>query len=291
MSILASLSTHLVAQGLSDKSVAIYTRRILSADKWLVARGSSLALTGPDLIARYAETLPRGWSSRKELRSAAKWYWIIIRRKNPPLAAIRVPAKPAMVCKALDIDDAKMLAKVARATPYPHGLALSLGLYQALRRAEIATLPWQGFGRRLTVIGKGEKSRTIPLHPQVLDKLVGPDRAPEFVFPGRSGGHVAPATVWSWIRDLGEEAGLPHLTPHQLRHTCLATQNDNNKDLRAVQMFAGHSRPETTAGYTRTTDDAMYASMMSVDYLDERRRGRKAPEEWPSLFDGPGDEG
>lgn len=286
-----TLRSQLQGFGLDPKSVTTYYRRILKVDAWCVARGSSLAKAPGPLIARYADTLPRSWSSRKELRSACKWYWLIVKRRNPPLAFIRVPPKPVMVCKALSIDDARTLAKVCRQAPYPHGFALALGLYQGIRREEIATLPWTAFGRRLTVIGKGEKQRTIPLHPEVLDKLAVIDRTGLFVFPGRFGTHVSPATIWAWIRKLGADAGLPDLTPHQLRHTCLATQHDNNKDLRAVQMFAGHSRPETTSGYTRTTDDAMYASMMSIDYLNERPK-RKGGPTWPqpSLFDGDGDD-
>jgi integrase len=287
-----TLRSELQSLGFAPRTVTLYLRTIRNAEAWCEARGTTLAKVSPELIARYAETRPRSWSSRKELKAALGHYWVIVKRRNPPLGVIRVPPKPVMVCKALEEDDARMLAKVARYTPYPKGLALSLGLYQGLRREEIATLPPGAFGKRLTVTGKGEKRRTIPLHPEVLDKLVAVDLTGPWVFPGRFGAHVAPATVWAWIKQLGAEAGLPHLTPHQLRHTCLATQNDNGKDLRAVQMFAGHSRPETTSGYTRTTEDAMMASLMSIDYLGERTRPQRPRRPaWPSLpFDGEGDQ-
>ncbi len=280
------LRTELQSMGLDAKSVTTYYRRIAKADAWCEARGSSLTKASGPLIARYADTLPRSWSTRKELRSACKWYWLIVRRKNPPLAFIRVPPKPVMVCKALDEPDAMLLARVAADEPYPRGLALTLGLYQALRREEIATLPWAAFGHRLKVIGKGDKERNIPVHPRVQAKLAEVDRSSEWVFPGRFGGPISAATVWTWIRSLGEDAGL-HVTPHMLRHTCLATQHDNTGNLRAVMAFAGHSRPETTSGYTRTKDQAMHAAMMSVDYLGERGRPPAAHPPWPSLFDDP----
>ncbi len=278
-----TLRSELQALGLAPRSVTIYYRRIQSAERWCSGRGTTLAKVPGPIIARYADSLPRSWSTRKELRAALKWYWVIVKRKDPPLGFIRVPPKPAMVCKALDEDDAHKLAKVALVSPYPGGLALSLGMYQAMRREEIATLPWSAIGRRLRVVGKGDKERNIHLHPSVRAKLEGVDPQGEFVFPGRFGGHVSPATVWSWIRRLGDEAGL-HVTPHTLRHTCLATQHDNTGNLRAVMTFAGHSRPETTSGYTRTTDAAMYEAMMSVDYLGERAP-RRAAAAHPSLFD------
>jgi integrase len=283
-----TLRTQLQGCGLDPKSVDTYYRRIIKADAWCTARGSSLAKAPGPLVARYADTLPRSWATRKELRAACKWYWQLTKRREPPLTFIRVPPKPTMVCKAFEESDAMVLAKVAGAAPFPEGLALTLGLYQALRREEIATLPWASFGQRLKVIGKGEKERNIHVHPKVTAKLDGLERVGQYVFPGRFGDHVSPATVWSWIRKLGEEVGL-HVTPHMLRHTCLATQHDNTGNLLAVMNFAGHSRPETTSGYTRTKDQAMYAAMMSVDYLGERARRKPTQPSWPSLFDDSGE--
>jgi len=54
--------------------------------------------------------------------------------------------------------------------------------------------------------------------------------------------------------------------PHELRHTALATALDRTKDLRAVMTFAGHARPETTAGYTRTTRKRLEAVVAAIDY-------------------------
>jgi integrase len=51
-----------------------------------------------------------------------------------------------------------------------------------------------------------------------------------------------------------------------LRHTALAEANDRSRDLRTVQEIARHSRPETTAGYTRTTSRRMAAVVAMIDY-------------------------
>lgn len=282
-----SLRTELQALGLSHKTVSIYVRAIHHAEAWCTARGTTLAKVSGPVIAQYAETKPRTWASRKEVRQALGHYWAITRRRNPPLSFIRVPPKPEMVCKAVEDYEARMLAKCARQHEDLPGLALALGLYQAMRREEMARVRWRDFDAgHITIIGKFDKQRRIPLHPEVLDKVAALERPGEYVFPGRFGGHVSPATIWAWIRKLAEEAGVPRVTPHTLRHTCLATQNDINRDLRATMWFAGHSRPETTSGYTRTRESAVYEAMMSVDYLGERKRaGRRPAPEWPSLFD------
>ena len=150
------------------------------------------------------------------------------------------------------------------------GLAVVLGLYQALRREEIASLRWDAFeDGRLKVTGKGDKTARIPIHPVVAELLIQHPRHSPFLFPGRFGDHVTPATIWEWARKVGREAGVPMpVRPHELRHTCLATANDRTGDLRAVQSFARHTKPQTTAGYTRASKRRLDAVVQAIDYDD-----------------------
>lgn len=290
------LRTELLLQGLAPKSVDDYYRCINKADSWFAARGSSAAKANGDLVARYADTRPLTWSSRKELRYSLAWYWEIIHRRNPPVAVIRLPPQPDWPCRALTEEEAQQLALVARQLGDHRGFAVYLGLYQAARRAEIARCRWRDFSvnQMLTLIGKGMKERTIDVSPSVVLHRYfrhPPTRSEvaagvsEFVFPGRFGGPAGPTTIWKWIRQVADEAGVPGVTPHRLRHTCLATQNDNTKDLRSVQAFAGHARSSTTEHYTRAKASNMRAAMMSVDYLNERPKGKRRSPPQPSLFD------
>lgn len=267
----ARLHRELAAVGLSDRTVIQYARFIQTAERWFLEQGWRLATAAPHQVIAFLDTLSPSWSSRNLARAALTRYWELVGRPDPPLRAIRVPPKPAMVCRALDEDDARRLAVAARARHDRHGLAILLGLYQGMRREEIATTRWDAVsadGLWLTVIGKGAKTRRIPLHPVTLEALAATPRGPgdEWVFPGRFGGHVTPATVWEWIREVAAEAGVDAVQPHQLRHTCLATQNDRTGDLRAVRAFAGHAKPETTSGYTRARDEALRKVSAALDY-------------------------
>ena len=289
------LRAELLAQGLSPKTVDNYYRCINTADAWFTARGSSASKATADLVMRYAETRPLTWSSRKELRYALQWYWEIIHRRNPPLAVIRLPPQPDWPCRALTEEEAQQLALTARQVGDHRGFAVYLGLYQAMRRAEIARCRWLEFGgnHMMKVVGKGMKERVIDVSPSVLVHRYfrsAPTRselaagASEYVFPGRFGGPAGPTTIWKWIRQVADEAGVEAVTPHRLRHTCLATQNDNTRDLRSVQAFAGHAHSTTTEVYTRAKASNMRAAMLSVDYLNERPT-RRQPQPQPSLFD------
>lgn len=269
----ARLREQLVARGLSRNTVRQYLAVIDDAERFCEQRGTDLRLASAVVVADFADSRPLSWSSRKLVRSALSHYWAATRRKSPPLGAIRVPPKPDMVCLALEEDDARILAKAARARGDLAGLAVLLTIYLGLRRAEIAGLRWSNFDGAgwIRIIGKRDREGRLPVHPHVLAALAATERAGPWIFPGRPGvrDHVAPATIWHWHRAVAIEAGVGAVPPHRGRHTCLATANDRTGDLRAVQDFARHTRPETTAGYTRTTKRRLTAVMEALDYGDD----------------------
>lgn len=268
MGTLAGTSAWLLALGLAPKTARLYARDILAAERWCAERRLDLATLAPELVVELAGTKPLSHSSRTILRASLRHYWEHVDRDNPPLRAIRVPPEPRHVCRALSEDDSRILAKAARTRGDRKGLAVVLGLYEALRREEIASLPWVSLREDgwLRIVGKGSKARRIPLHPVAFEALTWVPRTGAYVFSGRYGGPVTPATIWAWVREVSTDAGVPTIPPHVLRHVSLATANDNTGDLRAVQEFAGHSRPETTATYTRANARRLNAVVASLDY-------------------------
>lgn len=261
------LLTELLARGLAPSTVRLYLRTLRRAETWWAEQGWSLERATADEVAAFLRTWPASWASRNLLRAAFRHYWEIHEHPKPPLRALRVPPKPAMVCKALSPDSARLLAKAALARNDLHGFAVVLGLYEGLRREEIAGLPWSAFQSGwITVTGKGSKTATIPEHSVVATMRQAMPNGSPFVFPGRFGGHVHPATIWHWVKAISVEAGLPPVTTHVLRHLCLATANDATGDLRGTQSLARHSRPETTAGYTRTTGQRLKVIIEAVRY-------------------------
>lgn len=260
---------YLLGRGLSRRTAEIYTQHVQRFLAWCRQEGLRPSRIAADQVADFAGSRPWSNSTRRQLRTALKHYWEATGRERPPLAAVRVPPKPRMVCKALDEGDTRRLTKVASGW-WPKGTAVLLGLYLALRRAEIAALRWDAFDADLlwaTVQGKHGVVGTLPVHARLRVELLGRRNGTPWVFPSpRHRDHVHPATVWQWTREVAEEAGLPRIATHQLRHTSLATANDRTGDLRAVQTFARHARPEMTAGYTRTTATRLQEVVEALDY-------------------------
>ena len=258
---------HLLCAGLADGTIRNYIQVVERAESWCLARGHELASISPTHVRVLADDWAGGRSSKKLLQAALGHYWQHVERPNPPAGAIRVPRRTQGMCRALEPADATILAKAARAHGGREGLAVAIGLYGGLRREEIASLPWSGVSDRyLTVTGKGNRERDIPIHPRLAPMLSSFPRRGEFVFVGRFAGHVSPATVWEWTRKLADDAGVGRVACHVLRHTCLAEIKDQTGDLRATQQVAGHVRPETTSLYTRVRGQRLEAAVASIDY-------------------------
>lgn len=259
--------------GLADRTVEVYTCVFRQVLVW--AHRHEVAVE--EMEATHIAALSRDWadssSSRKLLRCVLRYLFKAVGRDNPPLEAVRVPPTPQLVVRALDRDDATVLAKTARGwvrSGQREGLAVLFGLYQALRRHEIAKVRYDELdipGRWQRVLGKGDKLAEIPLHEEIVTALgFFPQEDTPYVFAGRFGGYVSTATVWKWVRQVGQDAGLGPVTPHVLRHTALTWANDELGDLRAVQAFARHSKPSTTSRYTRASENALRRVSNALNY-------------------------
>jgi integrase len=268
-----AVSEAMTARGLSRKTIAVYLGALRAACESI----DPDAVTAGELRA-YAETLPRTRWSRSLLRSSLLAYWATTGRRDGPAAAIPVPSKPRMRCRALEDHDAAVLAAAARKRGDLKGLAVLIGLYTGLRRNEIARLRWSDVDDTgwVTVVGKGDVTRTFPVHSTLARAFASrrPQARParrghDWIFRGRWTEPVHPTTIWLWVREVAEEAGLEAVPTHVLRHTALATALDNCRDLRAVQELAGHARPETTAGYTRVTRSRLLDAVEAIAYGEE----------------------
>jgi integrase/recombinase XerD len=156
---------------------------------------------------------------------------------------------------------------------------LILLLNTGLRLAELRSLKVNSIdtGERwvLQVVGKGDKSRRVPLNIAAQAALVAwlpyaqkVNPSPNaWLFPGR--GRKTPLTgraIQIMLSRYAEKAGLSgHVTPHTLRHTFATMLQRNNVGLRTIQELLGHESVATTQIYTHVDDRARGEA---VDLLD-----------------------
>ena len=119
-------------------------------------------------------------------------------------------------------------------------------------------------GRRLVrVFGKGAKERSVPygvpaataLDTWMRDgrpSLAVPHSGPALLL-GARGGRLNSTTARQIVDSYARAAGLPHLSPHGLRHSAATHLLEGGADLRTVQELLGHSSLSSTQIYTHVS--------------------------------------
>lgn len=225
------------------------------------------------LAARRADgagnrTLMRGLAGA---RSFARFLERNGKGKVGALAAIRSPKLGRSLPKPLPIKDARRITETqsrageARAPWILARDAAVLGLLYGcgLRIAEALSLtraqaPQPGSGDALTVVGKGNKARMVPVLPQVAQLIADylalcprelPADGPLFV--GAQGGPLSARVVQLAMARMRGALGLADsATPHALRHSFATHLLARGGDLRSIQELLGHASLSTTQIYT-----------------------------------------
>ncbi len=116
-------------------------------------------------------------------------------------------------------------------------------------------------GRVLRILGKGERVRHVPIHPQLRTALTGwlderndwpGAKTSPALFLNQRGQRLSVRGAHDIVTAIAAAAGLDdHATVHVLRHTFATTLVRGGTDLVIVAELLGHARLETTRGYTR----------------------------------------
>ncbi len=150
-------------------------------------------------------------------------------------------------------DEPWIAARDAAVLSLLYGCGLRISEALALRPTD---LPPEATALR--VLGKGGKTRIVPLLPAVLQavgiyrKLCPFVLAPEeALFRGARGGPLQPAIVQRGMQKLRSALGLPETaTPHALRHSFATHLLAGGGDLRTIQELLGHASLSSTQIYT-----------------------------------------
>lgn len=128
----------------------------------------------------------------------------------------------------------------------------------------------------LTIIGKGNKERTVYLNDACLKALTNYMNVRDdskailenkkFLFLSSRNGPINKRTVEIMIKKHITNAGLTDdkYTPHKLRHTAATLMYKyGNVDIRSLQSILGHTNISTTQIYTHVDDDSLRDAVKS----------------------------
>ncbi len=273
-------------RGAASNTIAAYRRDLSDYLGWLGRRQVSAREAGREHVTAYlerlaAEGLAASSSARKlsALRQFHKFLAADALRPDDPTRIVASPRARRALPKVLsvaEVDKLLTLAEAEAAEPSASDaechaarrLHLLLELLYAtgmrvselveLRRA--AVLRDAGF---LTIRGKGNKERVVPLTDKARDQLMAwlHDLPPgPWLFPaGGESGHVARQVFARDLKRLAGMAGLSadRVSPHVLRHAFASHLLAGGADLRVVQTLLGHADIATTQIYTHVLEERL----------------------------------
>ncbi len=259
-------------------SIAQVTRRHVEDYKpWLAKRpGQNKARVTTATLAHRLGTL------RMFFVRIDEWGW----DEAPPRVPMfpgDLPRQDHPLPKALDdAAAAKLLRTAANDKRLLVRVTVEVLLRTGLRVSEFTALPADavvqiGAAPWLHVpVGKLREDRYLPLHPHLV-QLIDDYRAAHvpadhpLLLPRENGRPLDRHTITRFLNKAGAAAGLPHIHPHQLRHT-LATQAINRgMSLEAIAAMLGHRSLDMTLRYAkianRTVADEYFAVTDQIDAL------------------------
>ncbi|MFD3263303.1 tyrosine recombinase XerC [Phenylobacterium ferrooxidans] len=200
---------------------------------------------------------------------------------NPHLALVRGPRVKPSAPRPVTEDQARgMIAEpamdpdredweVARDEAvltllYGCGLRISEGL--SLKRSDAP------LAESLRIVGKGSKTRIVPVLPAVREAVDAYLATVPFVlspgeplFRAKRGGALSPRHVQATVQLLRGRLGLPaSATPHALRHSFATHLLGAGADLRSIQELLGHASLSTTQRYTDVDAAALLSAYNSA---------------------------
>lgn len=257
---------------LSDRTREAYQRDLDMLLKYCLARELPAwnKLDGRQLssfIATRHRNGIGGKSLQRNLSAIRAFYRYLIRlglANSNPAQGIITPKTPKRLPRTLDVDQTCQLIEIRDTDPLAvrDKAILELIYSSGLRLSELTGLDITNIDMAdavVTVTGKGNKTRKIPVGKQAIQSLQKwstirdkfAKEGEQALFVSRIGTRISSRSVQLRLQHWATRQGLvTHVNPHMLRHSFATHILESSGDLRAVQELLGHADISTTQIYT-----------------------------------------
>jgi integrase/recombinase XerD len=289
-------------RGGAKNTLAAYARDLADFSAELGKAGRTIAGASTDDLRGYLGSLARrrfaASSVARRLSAIRQLYRFLYaegHRADNPSAVIEGPKRNRALPKVLSIAEVDRLLAQARADmgQADQGAPKQLRatrlaclievLYATgLRVSELIALPISAAernARMLTVRGKGNKERLVPLNDAAKKAMseylallsANGVRQTKWLFPsfGRTG-HLTRQHFARELKALAAAAGLRQVSPHVLRHAFASHLLHNGADLRVVQTLLGHADISTTQIYTHVLEERLKSLVRDLHPLADQ---------------------
>lgn len=198
----------------------------------------------------------------------------------------RIPGTRLPKGRALSDSEINLLFEAARGASSRwhrrrNAAILAILFGAGLRRTELVRLRLERITMvdgqfELKVLGKGNKERIVPmpsaLCPIIREWLLERGASEGWVFPHNRDSTERPISGDNFckrLQQLGQLAGIAHLTPHDGRRTFITTLLDKGIDIVIVASLAGHAMLETTRMYDRRHQSSQKRAVEKLSFADK----------------------
>jgi integrase/recombinase XerD len=288
------MSSHLIGaflemmsaeRGAAKNTIDAYRRDLSDYAGYVAGRQQTLLTVGRETVNAYLDRLRldglSASSSARRLSAIRQFHRFLCAdgmRSDDPTRIVASPKSRRALPKVLSIAEVDKLLTTAEAEANaeasPQKQAAALRLYvllellyaTGLRVSELVSLRRSAVMRDtsyLTVTGKGNKERVVPLNDRARDAIktyVATLEAGPFLFPATGAeGYLSRQVFARDLKSLAGRAGISasRVAPHVLRHAFASHLLAGGADLRVVQMLLGHADISTTQIYTHVLDEKL----------------------------------
>ncbi|WP_332691097.1 site-specific tyrosine recombinase XerD [Devosia sp.] len=272
-------------RGAAKNTIDAYRRDLSDYAGYVAGRQQTLLTVGRETVNAYLDRLRHDGlsasSSARRLSAIRQFHRFLCAdgmRGDDPTRIVASPKSRRALPKVLSIAEVDRLLTTAEAEANaeasPQKQAAALRLYvllellyaTGLRVSELVSLRRSAVMRDtsyLTVTGKGNKERVVPLNDRARDAIktyVATLEAGPFLFPATGAeGYLSRQVFARDLKSLAGRAGITasRVAPHVLRHAFASHLLAGGADLRVVQMLLGHADISTTQIYTHVLDEKL----------------------------------
>ena len=281
----------------SALTVENYQRDILQFTKWLSEQDNQPTLDEASefkvrqWIAKLHRQSLNSRSLQRKLSSLRSYFRYQIKHNKltvNPAIDIRAPRESKRLPQTLDIEQIDQLFDIPdnEFIGARDKAILELFYSSGLRLAELANLTLQNIdldSALITVLGKGNKTRTIPIGSKAISALNNwlqhrsslQSTQHNALFLSKQGKPITHRNIQLRVNYWQQQQGVnQRVHPHKLRHSVASHLLQSSGDLRAVQEFLGHSDISSTQVYTHLD----YQHLADVyDKAHPRARNKNKP--------------
>jgi len=194
-----------------------------------------------------------------------------------PTESVRLPREPDKEPRILE--NAELRELLGNAENPQHHMMLMLLIYTGMRRNELRSLRWENVTlESLTVIGKGDKLRHIPVHPALAEEIIATKPVSEYLIYGPRRRMLTQSGIYSRLEQV--KAGMIDCTFHDFRRTVATSLAENDVPEGIIDKIMGWS-PRTVQSryYVRRADARLQEAILrlySSDPIWEESSSRAA---------------